>query len=144
MKFTHEGEVGIRVSLEQRSDQHADLRFVVQDSGIGIPVARQGLLFNAFTQVNGSTTREYGGTGLGLAISKSIVEMMGGAIGVRSEDGDGATFWFTATFETQPQRESSLLEKYSDIAGLPVLVVDDSETNRSLISTFSCRGDAGL
>jgi two-component system sensor histidine kinase/response regulator len=136
LKFTHEGEVGIRVSLEQRSDHHADLRFVVRDSGIGIPVARQGLLFNAFTQVNGSTTREYGGTGLGLAISKSLVEMMGGAIGVRSEEGNGATFWFTATFERQPQRESSLSEKYTDIAGLPVLVVDDSETNRSLISTL--------
>jgi PAS domain S-box-containing protein len=143
LKFTNRGEVGIRVSLELETDTHATFRFEIRDTGIGIPSDRQGMLFSAFTQVDGSTTRKYGGSGLGLAISKQLVEMMGGAIGFESQEGKGSTFWFTAVFARQPEKHSGVLEKCTDVAGLHILVVDDHETNRLLLTTllrsWACR-----
>jgi PAS domain S-box-containing protein len=136
LKFTHRGEVGIRVSLEQKTDTHATLRLEIRDTGIGIPGDRLGMLFTAFTQVDGSTTRKYGGTGLGLAISKQLAELMGGTIGVESEEGKGSTFWFTAVFARQSEKQPGISEESADIAGLHVLVVDDHETNRFLVTTL--------
>lgn len=101
VKFTSEGEVALRVSLEQEAAQEVVLRFSVRDTGIGIPADKLNLLFQKFTQVDASTTRRYGGTGLGLAISKQLAELMGGAIGVQSEPGCGSEFWFTARLDKQ-------------------------------------------
>jgi len=98
IKFTRHGEVAVRASLVSASATVVVLRFTVRDTGIGIPVDKQALLFGKFSQVDASTTRHYGGTGLGLAISKQLVQLMGGEIGVVSDAGRGAEFWFTACF----------------------------------------------
>jgi PAS domain S-box-containing protein len=101
VKFTEKGEIVIRAKLKRENEQNATIYFSVSDTGIGIPANLQEILFSPFTQVDGSTTRKYGGTGLGLAISKQLAKLMGGMIGVESEEGKGATFWFTAVFGKQ-------------------------------------------
>jgi PAS domain S-box-containing protein len=135
LKFTEEGEVSIRVSLENEDESKAIVRFSVMDTGIGIPQERLPILFSPFTQVDGSTTRKYGGTGLGLAISKQLTELMGGQIGVESEPGRGSTFWFTAVLEKRLDENKSD-ETCADIKGIKVLVVDDNQTNRLLATTL--------
>ena len=117
VKFTDKGEIVIRASLENEDERNATIRFSVSDTGIGIPANRQDILFSPFTQVDGSTTRKYGGTGLGLAISKQLAELMGGKIGVESEEGKGSTFWFTAVFEKQPAGPGSADEELAEIEG---------------------------
>lgn len=143
IKFTSHGEVVIRAELLDETDQQASIRFSVQDTGIGIPQDRQKAIFERFTQADGSTTRKYGGTGLGLAISQQLVEMMGGQIGVNSEPGKGSTFWFTATFDRQPERASVTLATPSDLLDLHVLGIDDNATNRTILMKmlrgFGCR-----
>ncbi|MCP4750342.1 MAG: response regulator [Proteobacteria bacterium] len=110
IKFTEKGWIAISVNLEEETESRLTLRFMVEDTGIGIPVERTADLFKSFAQVDLSIARNYGGTGLGLAISKEIVEMMGGRIGVESEVGKGSTFWFTATFNkwTEASIDSSI------------------------------------
>jgi signal transduction histidine kinase/CheY-like chemotaxis protein/HPt (histidine-containing phosphotransfer) domain-containing protein len=95
LKFTHAGDVAVRISAVEDSGDDVHLRIDVKDSGIGLSEAQRGLLFQSFQQADTSTTRQYGGTGLGLAISKRLATMMGGDVGVTSEPGRGSTFWFT-------------------------------------------------
>ena len=104
LKFTENGEVGVRVTLESETPRHATMRFEVTDTGIGISAEAQRRIFERFTQADESITRRFGGTGLGTTISKEIVEMMGGTIGVHSEPGRGSTFWFTLELAKQSRQ----------------------------------------
>ena len=145
IKFTETGEIIIRANLEKDDGVHATVRFEVIDTGIGIPEDRMDRLFKSFSQVDSSTTRKYGGTGLGLTISKKLSEMMGGRIGVESEEGKGSTFWFTAVFEKQPKGSEAEAVVPEDIRGKRILAVDDNETNRLVLKeqlkSWDCRFD---
>ena len=107
IKFTERGEVLVQVEAQALSDTRVILHFRVTDSGIGIPKEKQSMIFEAFTQADSSTTRNYGGTGLGLAITTRLVTLMEGKLWVESEWGQGSTFHFTVTFRLAPQ-ESAL------------------------------------
>ncbi len=132
IKFTNEGEVLISVSIVKESKNRMRLRFEVKDTGIGIPQDKQSSLFQAFTQADTSTSREFGGTGLGLSISKSLVEMMSGEIGVTSVEGEGSTFWFELPFNIIRQNEN-LPEMMTN---LRVLTVDDNATNCFILKQY--------
>jgi len=132
VKFTHQGEIAVRASLESETGKEVRLRFSVRDKGIGIPADKLDGLFEQFTQVDASTTRKYGGTGLGLAISKRLVGMMGGKIGVQSEEGKGSEFWFAVPFLKQPEQERGPARP-ADVRGQRILVVDDNATNREIL-----------
>ncbi|WP_051327321.1 PAS domain S-box protein [Desulfatibacillum aliphaticivorans] len=141
IKFTREGEVVVRVVGEEIKEDKAYLRFTITDTGIGIPEDKQNDLFAPFTQMDASTTREYGGTGLGLSICKRLVQLMNGEIGVSSRPGEGATFWFSLPFQRQRQSREPLAT--ASIQGRKILIVDDNATNRRLLSvlleTWGCR-----
>jgi len=133
IKFTDKGEVVIDVSEDSSADGTVSLHFAVRDTGIGIPAQQQQVIFEAFRQADTSSTRRFAGTGLGLAISSQLVEMMGGRIWLESQVGEGSTFHFTAKFARgcqQPDCEPANLEALRD---LPVLIVDDNETNRRIL-----------
>jgi two-component system sensor histidine kinase/response regulator len=146
VKFTEQGEVVIRVELEEETKDSARLRVSVVDTGVGIPSDKLARIFESFTQADGSTTRKYGGTGLGLSISKRLVEMMGGKIGVESEPGKGSRFWFTVTLQKQDDSDQKLPPVAPDIRGMRILVVDDNQTNRTILvkmtESFGCSPEA--
>ena len=139
IKFTATGEIVILVSVDTgnvNSDQYY-LRFRVRDTGIGIPKAATEKLFKSFSQVDASTTRKYGGTGLGLAICKQLVTLMGGEIGIESEEGVGSTFWFTISAACgMPLSEETIDIPTEVITRKKLLVVDDNATNRKVVSMF--------
>jgi len=135
VKFTHSGEVSIRVTLESDTPEDVLLRFSVADTGIGIPLEKLKVLFQKFSQVDASTTRKYGGTGLGLAISKQLAEMMGGEIGVQSEAGKGSEFWFTVRLIKQPPQAAEKMSKLANLASVRALIVDDNATNLDILKT---------
>jgi diguanylate cyclase (GGDEF)-like protein len=143
VKFSEHGGVEIRVAHEPTAKDPWQLRFEVIDSGIGIPREAQKRIFDAFVQVDGSTTRIYGGTGLGLAICRQLVEFMGGEIGVDSEPGQGASFWFTIPFSQPTGNAYSSRNERPAIAGLRFLVVADSERSRRFLGQILHGWEAG-
>jgi two-component system sensor histidine kinase/response regulator len=133
VKFTEEGEIVVNVATLQYSSNQADLRFSVEDTGIGIPREKQKDIFSAFKQVDAKTTNQYGGTGLGLAVSSQLVRLMGGELTVGSEPGQGSRFDFSATFKRLKEAPVRPEEAGGDdLQGIRVLVVDDNATTRRL------------
>ncbi len=161
IKFTPEGSVSLSVSLDETGNQNLKndeclLHFVVKDSGIGIPLSKQSKIFETFTQADTSITRKYGGTGLGLAISKRLVESMDGVIWVKSQEGHGSEFHFTAKFKTGTSdldqtdpRNLELIDHRSNDSlqcqGVKILVAEDSGSSQELMreyfKMFECEGD---
>ncbi len=135
VKFTEAGEIAVQVSVAGKDRGRTVLRFEVRDTGIGIGPDGLQVLFSPFTQGDGSTTRRFGGTGLGLSISKQLVELMGGKIGVESDEGKGSTFWFTVPLERRANGEKASLTPF-DGSIAKILVVDDNRTSRLLAATL--------
>ncbi len=145
IKFTSQGEVSIGVAVEKEDEKKATLRFSVKDTGIGIPKNRQKALFQPFTQADSTTTRKFGGTGLGLTISKQLVEIMGGEMGINSQEGKGAEFWFTLALDKQAGESVRPVEITEEVRGKRLLVVDDNKSNRrimeQMLKSWGCRVD---
>nr|ADY60858.1 multi-sensor hybrid histidine kinase [Rubinisphaera brasiliensis DSM 5305] len=150
-KFTPEGSISLVTRMEQPSEDTADLHFSITDTGIGIEGSKQGRLFDAFTQLDSSTTRRYGGSGLGLAICKHLVEAMEGEIGVESELGHGSTFWFRISLpivpeaeladqsvaaEAVPRLENRLVQAKENETPLRVLVAEDNTVNQMFVASW--------
>lgn len=148
IKFTHRGEIA--VALEFDSPEKKFVRFAIQDTGTGIPIDKQHLLFQNFVQADSSITRKFGGSGLGLTISKNLVELMGGRIWFQSEEGRGSTFFFTIPYISAEgvHEIPKAVEAPAVVASTPVnlearahrrgriLIVDDTEDNRFLLMTY--------
>ncbi len=134
IKFTKNGEIVVSTGLESQSGGRGRLHFQVRDTGIGIPQDKQKIIFEAFSQADGSTTRKFGGTGLGLTISSRLVKMMDGDIWVVSEPGRGSTFHFTACFGVAKETEQRPVGDETALEGASVLVVDDNATNRRIFT----------
>ena len=136
VKFTHEGEILVSISLLEELDGKARLKFSVHDTGIGMTEEQVGKLFQSFSQADTSTSRKYGGTGLGLAISKQLVEMMDGRIWVESEQGQGSTFIFEVLLELDKTARKKTKKVASDLNGMNVLVVDDNPHAREILEAY--------
>jgi len=140
VKFTQRGEVVVMLSRRNAPDGAALLHGSVRDTGIGIPADRLGRLFQVFSQVDASTTRQYGGTGLGLAICRRLVTLMGGRIWVESTPGEGSTFQFEIPMQTVPSGPSAWVnKKVVSLAGKRILLVDDNATNRHILTLQTAR-----
>jgi signal transduction histidine kinase/DNA-binding response OmpR family regulator len=139
VKFTEEGTVRLTLSRVESDDPAHRLRFVVKDTGIGIPADKLQHIFGSFNQVDGSMSRRFGGTGLGLAITSGIIHMMGGRVEVASEPGQGSTFAFEAPFAPPAREAPERSALTGDLAGLRVLAVDDHEANRRILVEFATR-----
>jgi PAS domain S-box-containing protein len=135
VKFTHSGEVLIELSADHAEGERTTLHFTVSDTGIGIPEHRLEDIFDSFTQVDASTTRQYGGTGLGLTISRRLAQIMGGTLTVESELGSGSRFVLSIPVQAVAgERAGDLLkEQAAGLAGRRVLIVDDNPTNRRIL-----------
>ena len=136
LKFTQSGGVTVAVHQCAAEENRERFRFEVRDTGIGIPEDKHGILFNVFSQVDSSTTRQYGGSGLGLAICRQLVEAMGGEIGVESMPGVGSCFWFEVPFERSARATLHTVDPRTFVSGMAqrVLLVEDVEMNQLLIS----------
>jgi PAS domain S-box-containing protein len=135
LKFTERGDVGVRVERVAEYGDAIRLHFTVADTGIGILRERQGSVFDAFSQADGSTTRRYGGTGLGLTISARLVSLMGGRIWVDSEPGKGSRFHFEVVFRlAKGSKAQAALSEPTNLRDISVLVADDNATNRRVLA----------
>jgi CheY-like chemotaxis protein/nitrogen-specific signal transduction histidine kinase len=146
IKYTKEGSVTIKIEAEKVEKEHCEMKFSIIDTGIGISKQGQEKLFKAFSQIDSTTTRKYGGTGLGLAIAKNLTTLMGGDIGVESEEGKGSTFWFTAKM-MRNQDKADLIQKNvapvkeKEVKPLNILLVEDNLLNQKFaIATLRKEG----
>jgi two-component system sensor histidine kinase/response regulator len=139
IKFTERGEVVIQVERLSETGPVVELHFSVRDTGIGIPLSKQQHVFSAFAQADSSSTRTFGGTGLGLSISSQLVELMGGKIWLESSGGAGSTFHFTVRLRVAPPPPEASPVDPGSLEGRSVLVVDDNDTSRRIISKMLSR-----
>jgi two-component system sensor histidine kinase/response regulator len=138
LKFTKEGEVGVKVQSDVVEETASTLHLVVSDTGVGIPAEKLAVIFDAFGQADTSTTRQYGGTGLGLTIARRMVELMGGRMWVESEPGKGSRFHFTLRLGTTAKQTVAPESSASSamLEGMKVLIVDDNGTNRRILHSM--------
>ncbi len=134
IKFTQTGEVSVTTRVESANDTHVMVEFAVRDTGIGIPDHRIGAIFEPFEQADNSTTRRYGGTGLGLTISKRLVELMGGALVVTSQEGEGSTFSFVLPLARVADDPVGVSPVLGVLADRSVILVDDNRTSRMAVT----------
>lgn len=143
VKFTHDGEIFVKVQQVSETDDTSFLEFQVSDTGIGISQDKLELIFENFQQADSSKTRKYGGTGLGLSISKKIVEIMGGQINVSSEEGKGSTFTFTIPFKKLQSQDVPRVD-FKQLENLNVLIVDDNSTNLKVAQYYLNSADCNV
>ncbi len=152
-KFTKKGSITLSIEVTHRSEQSQDLRIVVEDTGIGISEEKLAYVFDKFNQADESTTRKYGGSGLGLAISRSLVNKMGGEMGVKSSPGKGSIFWFTLSVK-QSTAECVAEKKYvneikidvshTSFHGAHILLVEDNPVNKMVATKILTRYDCQI
>ncbi len=136
MKFTSEGEASLWITLKQKTATQTIIHFSIQDSGIGIPADRVDSVFQSFSQVDTSHTRQYGGTGLGLSISKLLVEMMGGQIGIDSVVDKGTTCWFDVVFDKKEKDTQTEAESSTPFRSKKILIAEEKDTNQQVIGIY--------
>ena len=150
IKFTNKGEIGLTITGKSKNERDVSLQFAVHDTGIGIPLDKQKIIFNPFSQSDESFTRSFGGTGLGLSISKQLVELMGGEMRLESEQGQGSTFYFTLMFTLPDEKfviqsedphslqdeTQRLIFESSKHKGLYILLAEDNEMNQEVAIAF--------
>jgi len=134
VKFTEQGEIVVRAQIQEKDEEGQLIYFAVRDTGIGLTKEQMGRLFQAFEQADASTTRQHGGTGLGLAISKRLAQLMGGEVGVESDQGKGSTFWFTARLGNGAATRRHTVPP--DLRGRRVLIIDDNPQARTVLSSM--------
>jgi PAS domain S-box-containing protein len=138
IKFTDAGKIAVSVRRESTQTSRVILLFSVRDTGIGIPIEKHQMIFDPFTQADGSTTRKYGGTGLGLSIASGLVKMMDGRIWVESQPGEGATFYFTVTMNLTGEKQTGGSARMADVPrrrdkrAMRILLAEDNRVNQRL------------
>ena len=143
IKFTDEGEVVVRVELEDEKPERLTYKILVEDTGIGFKQDSLDKIYEPFAQLDASPTRKYGGSGLGLTISRQLIDILGGEMGAESREGEGSTFWFTIPLQAAKNEPRFNIEKHRpEVAGLRVLVVDDSVVSRHALTTILNKWEA--
>ena len=137
VKFTEQGRVVLQVRATEDHGDRVTLLFDVTDTGIGIPLEKQVAIFDAFSQADSSTTRQFGGTGLGLSIAKRLVTLMNGTIGVESTIDQGARFWITVPMVVQPSLQRSGQLPVAELRNRKVCIVDDDPAGRKVLEQYT-------